>query len=324
MPFHGHNKLFSLWALPIIFLAQGPQKNQPPFDPQLLWGGGITICLLLSGASLGFALIETRKLKKNIRESISTLSFRFDKYKKNIDSVVADRLRLSEAEVNTLKAEIKSKDDYIRALDLKIDNLNKQLSALTLQAQNPISARPSTQPVTEASKTEPSVALLYSAPQSVKSMTRLPVQSQPGMPMGSDQAAIGWETNKTANSKLDDFAAAIETSNGSIIRDKTESELNITKESEDALVRREAGHKTQLEEVNGGGSYHRLSDGDRHWLFPTPLTLKTIARYQPSKGLFQYEVEPVTTPRIKQPAEIRLASSSRWEVIELGTIIVPE
>lgn len=318
MPFHGSNKMYSLWVLPIIIQVAGQQKDHAQLNPQWLWGGGITISLLLSAASLGLTLIQIRKLKRYTRESISTLKNRF---KKSLDFIVVERLESLEKQVADLKTELISRDNNIQNLISKTDSFDRQLSVLRLPDRPSGSAYLSTQSITEGVKP---IASLASDSQSAESMSLSPVQSEPRMPMGSDQALISWQMNMTANSKIDNFAAAIEMNHGNIIREQADSELNITNESEDALVRREAGHKTKLEEVNGGGSYYRLSDGDRHWLFPTSLTLRTIAKYQPSKGLFRYELEPVTTPSIKQPAEIRAASGNCWQVIEMGTIIIPQ
>jgi hypothetical protein len=131
-------------------------------------------------------------------------------------------------------------------------------------------------------------------------------------------------TAKPKVSKLTSLARAIEANDTALIRELAESELNITRESDDALARRVVGHKTQLEDVSGGGSYYRLTDGNETRLFPTSQSLKLFAKTQRSLGTFNYQLEPNAQAEIKHPALIAQAPSGRWEVLEMGVIVVPE
>lgn len=316
------SSLYSTIAIPIIFLAAAGQPKPPErLDAQMLWVG-IAISLLISSASLGLTVVRTRPSNRSSKKFGSMPN---KSAKRIIATTVSGELEDNVSVIATLENKLKRISNDIYTLQSKYDWLKQQLASPVPQPQAPSASHsPSLKLITEAPKAAPDFLLDGSHPQSVETFSQKPLPSQQAFTLNSDQNVISSERNMTSKSNLYDFAAAIENSNGSVIRQHKKSELNITKESEDALVRREPGHKTQLEEVNGGGSYLLLSDANRNWLFPTPLTLRTIARHQPSKGLYHYEVQPDSMPRMKQPAEIRIVSGNRWEVIEMGTIIVAE
>ena len=321
MTFSKGSYFSSIFAIPIIFLAAGQPKTPARFDAQMLCIG-IAISLLISSASLGLTVVRIRPSNRSSKEFGSMPNNSADR---KVATTVSRKLEYNESVIATLESKIKKNSNDIYTLQSKYDWLKQQLASPVPQPQAPsISHSPSFKQITETPKAAPDFLLHGSHPQSVETFSQKPLQSQQAFTLDSDQNVISSERKMISKSNLDDFAAAIEGSNGSLIRQHKKSELNITKESEDALVRREPGHKSQLEEVNGGGSYLLLFDSNRNWLFPTPLTLKTIARHQPSKGLYRYEIEPGSMPRIKQPAEIKPISGNRWEVIEMGTIIVAE
>lgn len=130
--------------------------------------------------------------------------------------------------------------------------------------------------------------------------------------------------NKSEASKASMFSSAIETGDFSKIRDIAESELNITRESDDALTRRLPSHKTQLEDVSGGGSYYRISERNQTLLYPTSQSLKLFAKNQRVLGTFNYEPQAVSRPMIKKPAIIIRLIDGNWEVHEMGVIVIPE
>lgn len=316
-------KVASLCPLPIILLTrtQSPSSSAQA-DAALLWVF-VVISMLLASASLGLTVIRTNKSNKRIKklESSPGQKLSID----HIEAIVIRKTKTWVEELVNIRKKVESSNLEKRALNLEFNELNKRLNDLITQAQSklPMALDPYA-PSSNKVATDDSIStLLVDKVQLDKPAIPEPITSDQEMSVSNDQSVISEESRPDVNSRLIYFASAIEMGNSNLIREQSDSELNITKESEDALVRREAGHKTQLEEVNGGGSYHRLEEGDRSWLFPTPLTLKTIARNQPSKGLFRYEVQPILTPRIEKPTAIKPVSGNRWEVLEMGTIAVP-
>lgn len=309
-------------ALPILFLATiQPQASSQQSHAGWLWGG-IVISLLLGIASIGLTVIRTKMINKRMKRIDLLIN---EQFSNQIDSTINERVHGWKKEIDDFKIKIESGDLEKRILAFEVEKLKKQLSDLASHPQSQLSVTPLPfSPSLNQSATDaPISASLISHPQSVEPIRpQVPERVQETLAV-HDQAVIDWKTQRTVSSKLEDFASAIELDNRNIIREQSDSELNITKESEDALVRRELGHRTQLEEVSGGGSYYRLSEGGRSWLFPTPLTLKMIARNRPSKGLFQYESDSTLMPRIKKPAEIQSISDKHWQVVEMGTIIIP-
>ncbi len=118
-----------------------------------------------------------------------------------------------------------------------------------------------------------------------------------------------------------DFQEAYSHSDRAALRGMAREEMNITQDSEDALVRT-AGSTTQLQSVKGGGSYLLIHRDDRHWLIPTFQTLNSFMTSQPAKGIFSYEREAITGAELRRPAELRQAGDV-WEVVSMGVVAVP-
>lgn len=318
MDHYRDKKVASLYPLPIILLQAAPS---PQLGSGLLWGG-IVICLLLSSASIGLHLIKPGKTKKRRGSQESSVNKALADY---INLAITQRTMILEQDILSLKEKVKSSSQAMHSLDLRIDTLSKRLSDITckLHQELPVSTSQYTPSLDRLSQEDPILLSLTDQTKIAERISTSSDQRSQVIPVSGAELISGGMTQDNVPSKLEEFALAIELNKSLVIRNQSDAELNITNDSEDALVRREPGHMTQLEEVNGGGSYYRLTDGDHSWLFPTPLTLRTIARNQPSKGLFRYENEPISVPRIKQPAEIRPTSERRWQVLEMGTITVP-
>jgi hypothetical protein len=100
------------------------------------------------------------------------------------------------------------------------------------------------------------------------------------------------------------------------------AELNITKDSEDALMR-SSDLPTQLMTVPGGGSYLLVVGKDhRYWLVPDFKTLSSFKVNRPNKRIFSYEPQIIHTPELRQPAEVKEVGDL-WEVVKMGVIAVP-
>lgn len=119
-----------------------------------------------------------------------------------------------------------------------------------------------------------------------------------------------------------EFQEAFYRSDRSALRRMTSEEMNITQESEDALVRRTASATTQLQVVKGGGSYLLIRRQDRHWLIPSFQTLNSFMTSQPTKGIFAYERHSVSSVELRRPAEVRDVGGV-WEVVSIGLVAVP-
>lgn len=114
---------------------------------------------------------------------------------------------------------------------------------------------------------------------------------------------------------------AINRGDRQVIRAQTRAQLNITSASENNISTGTLTN-TQLEEVPGGGSYWLASIGGEDWLYPTNQTLKGYAQLQPSKGIFSYSKQAISTPQVLLPARLA-ASGSGWEIVEMGSIAIP-
>lgn len=119
-----------------------------------------------------------------------------------------------------------------------------------------------------------------------------------------------------------EFQEAFYRGDRSALRRMTSEEMNITQDSEYALVRRTASATTQLQVVKGGGSYLLIRQQDRFWLIPTFKTLNSFMTSQPAKGIFAYERQPVSGAELRRPAEVRDLGGV-WEVVSMGVVAVP-
>lgn len=105
------------------------------------------------------------------------------------------------------------------------------------------------------------------------------------------------------------------------IREHCSAQLNITKDSENALAIGRS-QPTQLEEVAGGGSYWLATVAGQALLFPTDITLRGFLSVQPNKGLYRYENQVISKPQLMEPALLR-RDGDRWTVESLGRVAIP-
>lgn len=128
----------------------------------------------------------------------------------------------------------------------------------------------------------------------------------PPQPLGPSKSALIAALNKGDRQQL---------------REAALSELNITSESENAIITGRSTN-TDLEVVPGGGSYLLLMLQGQPWLFPTEKTLKGFTAVQTSKGIFGCEQQTIASPQLLEPALLE-GSGNRWKVIQIGRIAVP-
>lgn len=105
------------------------------------------------------------------------------------------------------------------------------------------------------------------------------------------------------------------------VREHCSAQLNITKDSENALAIGRS-QPTQLEEVSGGGSYWLANVAGQPLLFPTDITLKGFLSVQPNKGLYSYDKQLISNPQLIEPALLR-RDGDRWTVESLGRVAIP-
>ena len=120
---------------------------------------------------------------------------------------------------------------------------------------------------------------------------------------------------------ISDLINAVNTENRRLVKQHTTSELNITQQSEKALVMR-LSKPTQLEKVPGGGSYLLIEVGGSYHLFPTTVTLRGFEISQPDKGLYSYENQIISSPQLIEPALLR-QDGNLWTVETLGRVAIP-
>ena len=115
--------------------------------------------------------------------------------------------------------------------------------------------------------------------------------------------------------------AALNNGDRQQLREAALSELNITSESENAIITGRSTN-TELEVVSGGGSYLLVMLQGQPLLFPTEKTLKGFTAAQRSKGLFDYEQQTIAQPQLLEPALLE-GSGDSWTVKQIGKIAIP-
>lgn len=115
--------------------------------------------------------------------------------------------------------------------------------------------------------------------------------------------------------------AALNNGDRQQLREAVSSELNITSESENAIITGRSTN-TELEVVSGGGSYLLVMLLRQPLLFPTEKTLKGFTAAQRSKGLFDYEQQTIGQPQLLEPALLE-GSGDSWTVKQIGRIAIP-
>jgi hypothetical protein len=124
-----------------------------------------------------------------------------------------------------------------------------------------------------------------------------------------------------ADSITVDYQDAFYRGDRSVLRRLMSEELNITQDSEDALMK-SSSLPTKLEVVKTGGSYLLIQRDGRHWLVPEFQILTSFTTSQLAKGIFSYAKENISTAELRRPAEVRDVGSL-WEVVTMGVIAVP-
>jgi len=118
------------------------------------------------------------------------------------------------------------------------------------------------------------------------------------------------------------YQDAVSRDDRSALRQMVSAEMSITQDCEQALLRGTASASTQLQIDKQGGSYLLIRQDNKNWLVPTFLTLKSFTTIQPSKGLFVYEPDNVSSAELRRPAEVR-EDRGVWEVVNMGVVAVP-
>lgn len=136
--------------------------------------------------------------------------------------------------------------------------------------------------------------------------TPMTPSSPPPTPMGPSKASL---------------IAALNGGNQQQLRDASSSELNITSESKESIAIGRSIN-TELREVSGGGSYLLVILQGQAWLFPTERSLEGFTASQSSKGIFDYEKQTISKPKLLEPALLE-RSGTNWMIKQIGRIAIP-
>lgn len=150
-----------------------------------------------------------------------------------------------------------------------------------------------------------------------------PLLSKEAAHSGQDQAeSASREARAFLEAINKEYKAAVQRRDRQALRRIASAELNITIQSEETMARRSLGATTQLQTVQGGGSYLLVRGGAKNWLFPTLQTMEGFNANQPQKGIFTFERQPIAVAELKLPAELQEVDGL-WEVVKQGVVIVP-
>lgn len=150
-----------------------------------------------------------------------------------------------------------------------------------------------------------------------------PLLSKEAAHSGQDQAeSASREARAFLEAINKEYKAAVQRRDRQALRRIASAELNITIQSEETMARRSLGATTQLQTVQGGGSYLLVRGGAKNWLFPTLQTMEGFNANQPQKGIFTFERQPIAVAELKLPAELKEVDGL-WEVVKQGVVIVP-
>ena len=207
--------------------------------------------------------------------------------------------------VEKQRAALKQLDRRTQSLLTRLGGLEVQLEQERILSQN----RPT--------QAEQSATVSRPSPTPTKAPT--PVPSPPIVSNAAAQSAPVTQA-PVAFSKAG-LISALNSGDRQQLREAATAELNITSGSENAIA---TGRSitTELEVVQGGGSYWLVILQGQAWLFPTERTLKGFAAAQPSKGLFHYEQQTIAKPQLLEPAALE-GSGNRWSVKSMGCIGTP-
>jgi hypothetical protein len=244
-------------------------------------------------------------------------------------------LGLALKEQATWRAKIEAKFNALRLANLKdkqeMDQLQtevRQLAAVLRGISGPVEASAGIpagmeqaavgiQPVATGS------ALLPSAGQQGQRSDAAPLLSKEATHNGQGQAeSASVDARAFLEATNKEYKAAVQRRDRQALRRIASAELNITIQSEETMARRSLGATTQLQTVQGGGSYLLVRGGAKNWLFPTLQTMEGFNANQPQKGIFTFERQPIAVAELKLPAELEEVDGL-WEVVKQGVVIVP-
>ncbi|MEB3242353.1 MAG: hypothetical protein VKO44_01820 [Cyanobacteriota bacterium] len=231
--------------------------------------------------------------------------------------------------------ELQTLENHVRAVEVQLNEFKRRFAALdALVRANPSLSQPL--PGAAASPSREQAAPAPAAPAAVAAVA---AQSAPAAQSDSvapaapvavaaqsapaAQAAAVAAPADLAASLAAQFQEAFQRNDRLALRAMADQEMNITARSEDALARRVGTVVTQLQVVDGGGSFLLIARDGSHWLVPSFQTLASYQTSQPAKGLFTYEREPaIATVELRRAAKVR-ESGGVWEVEAMGVVAVP-
>ena len=296
--------------------------------------------LVLSLACIGFSLLRIGKAgraftRQNIKISgidkqIAKHELRLNMLSTNISATsLTSELPLPNAtdalreELNSFRMSVDVLKSQIEVHTRSISTLRQSIEDLSIETEKP----PHYFGVPELRDTTPQQQAIQPLPQSLFSSPSPTLGSPPAVSEYVAETAADGSLSAPEHTKLiepyevatQQYQDAVNRIDRQALRKMQYRELNISGDSEDALIRGNSLMATRLVAVNGGGSYMIVNSEGRFWLFPTALTLDSFSGAQPQKGIFSYETGFLTRPSVKKPAEVKEEGDS-WVVTALGVI----
>lgn len=228
--------------------------------------------------------------------------------------------------------ELQTLENHVRAVEVQLNEFKRRFAALDALVR----ANPSLSQAVGGGPRQPLPgAAANTTREHAPSPSLAPAPSQRPAPSPSREHATPAPTAPTALAApvaaaadpaaglAAQFQEAFQRNDRLALRAMADQEMNITARSEDALARRVGTVVTQLQVVDGGGSFLLIARDGSHWLVPSFQTLASYQTSQPAKGLFTYEREPaIATVELRRAAKVR-ESGGVWDVEAMGVVAVP-
>lgn len=281
-----------------------------------LIGAGLGTISFLYLLLIRHQLIDQSRRLKGIREQLKDLketSAQLQRKTRDLErSLVTTEpdAKISVAQFNDLTRRHQDYATTVRQLDYRVITIENELRSLTSSLRGNRGPSPLSSPQTEA-----------------EAVGNTPINKSVHStnehgPASEETESEEKEHQRFIEELVDKFNDALSRNDRSLIRAATDAELNITTESEEALVRGTAIGTTQLNEVAGGGSYLLVRHRGRAWLVPTFQTFSAFTSLRPAKGIFEYSERPVSIATLIKPAELE-QTGENWEVVNMGLVAVP-
>ena len=274
------------------------------------------VLFLMSFAGIALGILGLNKAKH------------VDAISKNQRQKINEKLNGYESKLNTFNSNLVSlnktlseQSKYQQAIDSRVDQMGRKYAGLSTVSEY--------QSLNQLRSTPSSIGKVSLNQQADLLRTNSDPNREPGSSINLfSESQLHPNANpfdstpiKTPAQKQEELTAAVNRNDRPAIRNAIRTQLNITSNSESAYAIGKLV-QTELEAVNGGGSYLLMELENKLLLYPTDQTLRGFGQAQPTKGVFTYVNQPIGAPQVLTPALLELIGKN-WRVKQLGTIAVP-